>query len=152
MMDALKLEYLEAMEVPVWVGRDPSATGNTVSSQLRMGPGSSSVLLICRDDVESASPLAADICRSLPEPPVWAWPSVEGEGTAIEDAISENLFTSVLVFGGGLADVLFHGSRPETLDQARIVTMPRLGEIARSAQQKRACWRLLCGSGMMNKP
>ena len=144
-MDALRFQYLEAIGIPVWVGREQAATASPV---LRLGPGSSGVLFICQDGNESASPLASDICRTLAEPPVWAWPENEGEGVSIGDAIRGNLFTSVLVFGKGLANQVFASAPPQMLAQARIVVLPGLAEIAASSGQRRACWRALSGGGL----
>ena len=71
---------------------------------LKLGPGGGGILLICAADTDSASRLANDIGRALASVPVWAWPHCDASAVKLTDAVEENLFTAVAVFGKKLAE------------------------------------------------
>ena len=158
--------YLEAMDIPVWVARqqpdtevytDPSPTPvprqpqpqSAVIQTLKLGPGSGGVLLICAKDTESSSKLATDIARALPKNPVWGWPDNDDSAVTPADAVEENLFTVVAVFGEALAQLLFGQQVPDTLGSARLVVLPAMSELHGSADARRQLWSIFCRSGMV---
>lgn len=166
--------YLEAMDIPVWTARcqpdemieasipempatqqvaepalaEATLPQATAAQGLKLGPGSGGVLLICARDSDSASKLANDIARVLPKNPVWAWPDGDESAIAPRDAVDENLFTSVAVFGDALAQLLFAKQVPAALGSATVVILPALSELAQDADARRLLWSELCRSGM----
>ena len=119
MSDVNQRAYLEAMEIPVWVPKEQIIRENVdrapefVSPGLQLGPGTGEVLLVCGSVDEPAQHIAADIARSLKVEPVWAWPDADAAGFDIGTAISEHLFTILMVFGKALQQQLFDSSWTE---------------------------------------
>lgn len=149
----LRLAYLRAMEIPLWVrrGRDceemQHASSGTAAT-LRLGPGSGGVLLICANAKETAGLLAADISRASNGEPVWAWPH-EGDGACdAREAIEDSSFTTVVVFGPVLARRLFGEPAPGTIGQARLISVPGFDELARSAAARRGLWKTMVSGGL----
>lgn len=141
MIDAQRLAYLEALEIPVWRPRDVAAPSTL---ELELGPGSSGILSISAARELQAGGIASDIVRALPETPVWAWPVPAGTGQAVTRAVDQHLFTTLLIFGGELARRLLGQPLPERIEQARLVVVPELEVLARDAAARRELWRLLC--------
>lgn len=146
-MDALRLEYLQRIGVPVWVRREapPAAPARP---GLQVGPGAGSVLFVCAGAEEPSGPLAADLARVLAEAPVWAWPAPPEAGTTPADAVERGLLTALVVFGEDLAARLFGRVPPESIGAARVVVVPSMGRLAREPEARRACWRALAGAGL----
>ena len=150
MSDVNQRAYLEAMEIPVWVPREQINRENVdqapvfVSPGLKLGPGSGEVLLVCGSVDEPAQHIAADIARSLKVEPVWAWPDADAAGSDIGTAISEHLFTTLIVFGKALQQQLFDGSAPESLGSARILVVPGMATLCTSSTARQALWQLIC--------
>lgn len=149
MNEARRLAYLEALEIPVWMQRDEAPAAGPAGLQL--GPGSSGLLLICAHQEQPASALANDIVRVLPETPVWAWPELSGGGQPIATVVDEFLFTTVLVFGQGLAAQVLGKSLPERVAQARLVPVPALDKLAGDATARKQLWRTLCQQGLVTR-
>ncbi len=141
MIESQRRAYLEAMDINVWLGKPDAAD----LDRLVIGPGSGSTLLLCHSADESATRLAADICRFLADGPVWAWPDPEGRAQypSLENAVDKYLFTRVVVFGQTLAGQLFNGQVPQTLGSARIVEVSGLNVLLASANARRQLWRKL---------
>jgi len=154
MPDSLQQAYLDAMDIPVWNLRGSVSTraGEVQGcTYLKLGPGSSRVLLICEADVDSAGRLANDINRTLGGTPVWAWPCEDDVGVNLGSAIEENLFTTVAIFGNALAGQLFDGELPAHLNTANLVSLPSMQEIQNQAEARRLLWARLCRSGMLEQ-
>jgi len=158
--------YLEAMNIPVWLARhqpevatdsqiptapvaDAALPGKAVSQGLKLGPGSDGVLLICARDSDSASKLANDIARVLLKNPVWGWPDSDNSAVTPFDAVNENLFTCVAIFGDALAQLLFAKQVPAALGSATVVILPAMSELESSSDARRKLWSELCRSGMI---
>jgi DNA polymerase III psi subunit len=146
MSESVNLEWLEAMGIDVWVSRDePQQAPVAAVLPLKICPGRGSTLLICGHGSDTASPLAADILRSLGGDPVWGWPqpdSAQQEAT-LESSVRERLFTQVLVFGRSLAETLFSGSIPETVESARVLCAASLPELSHDANARQKLWSLV---------
>ena len=118
---------------------------------LKLGPGGGGVLLVCAEDVDSASKLANDIDRALGEVPVWAWPDTDQEAVQLTDAVAEHLFTTVAIFGGELAQRFFEDELPANVHGANLVQLPAMRDIADQAETRRTLWKVLCRAGMVSK-
>jgi DNA polymerase III psi subunit len=144
--------YLDAMDIRVWSLREPvapdAAPGRSLAL-LKLGPGSSGILLVCAADTDSASRLANDIDRALGGSPVWAWPFTDAGAVNLSRAIDENLFTAVAIFGRQLAMQLLDGELPTHLNSAKLVILPSMQDIQRQAESRRELWLTLCRSGML---
>lgn len=149
MIDELQRQYLEAMEIPVWVSRTGSAQPAAATSGIRLGPGSGANLFICSGPEASSSQLAADLARALPEPPVWAWPADDDTAMPVAAAVEDHLFSSITIFGEDLAARLFGSQHPECVGCARLVVAPSLTAMAGSPKLRRACWYLLVPAGVV---
>lgn len=136
MIETQRRAYLEAMGIEVWYSKTPQI----LSRGLFIGPGQGSTLLICGEAVEAAGRMAADIARATAADPVWGWPDPDGGGAELPDAVSQQLFTRVIIFGRDLAAQLLRGAVPETLGCARIIVSDTLSELASSGAGKRAFW------------
>jgi hypothetical protein len=147
--EARRLAYLEALEIPVWLQRGQAQPASPKG--LRLGPGSSGLLLVCASQEQPASALANDIVRVLPETPVWAWPELNGGGQPIAAVVEEHLFTTVLLFGEALAEQVLGQAVPERLAQARLLPVPALGNLGEDATVRRQFWRTLCQQGLVSK-
>lgn len=151
-MDSLRVQYLQRMGIEVWVPRADTAPGTpaatNAATQLSIGPGRGSQLWVCERAELSALPLAADLERCLADPPVWAWPA-EDEGVTLEEAVRENLFTNVVIFGETLAQRLLESDAGPGPGSARVVRAPAIDLLRHSPQERRACWRLLAANGLI---
>jgi len=146
--------YLDAMDIGVWRLREAAsvATPDTDSALLlKLSPGSGGVLLICAEDTDSASRLANDINRALGSFPVWAWPYTEDDGVELIDAVEEQLFTTLAIFGSDLADQLFGGELPVSLSSANVVLLPSMQDILGQAETRRVLWDTVCRCGMVSE-
>lgn len=162
MIEKRQHAYLEAMNIPVWVARQQPATlvepppvtvqaaaDKTASQGLKLGPGSDGVLLVCASGSDAASKLANDIARVLPKTPVWGWPDSDDSAVTPADAVNENLFTCVAVFGEALGQLLFGQQVPAALGSATVVILPAMSELTSNADARRKLWVELCRSGMI---
>lgn len=149
--------YLDAMDIGVWNLREPEVTATVTSNkpaqlkpvQLKLGPGSGGVLLICAADDESASRLANDINRTLGRVPVWAWPYADTGAVDLTQAVDDKLFTTVAIFGEQLARQFFDAELPSCLNSANLVLLPSMQDIQHRAEARRALWVTFCRSGML---
>lgn len=142
--------YLDAMGIEVWRLRE--AASDTVpesvcAPQLKLSPGSGGILLICDEDTDSVSRLANDINRALGSVPVWAWP--DDGGVELGDAVEEHLFTTIAIFGQGLATRFLGADLPVSLNSAKVVLLPEMRDILGRAQTRLSLWNTLCRSGMV---
>lgn len=152
MPDSRQQAYLEAMDIGVWNLREPvvPATGaSSKTTQLKLGPGSGGVLLICAADDESASRLANDINRALGRVPVWAWPFSDEGAVDLTRAIDDKLFTTVAMFGEQLASQFFEGEVPACISSANLVMLPSMQDIQNQAEARRTLWATFCRSGIL---
>lgn len=158
MIEKRQHAYLEAMNIPVWVTRlqpealmeaSPATAATSASQGLKLGPGSDGVLLVCASASDSASKLANDIVRVLPKTPVWGWPDIDDSAVTPAEAVNENLFTCVAVFGEALGQLLFGQQMPAALGSATVVILPAMSELTSSADARRKLWSDLCRSGMI---
>jgi len=127
------------------VDQAPAASG----SGLKLGAGSGGTLLICAVDTHSASKLANDVSRSLGNVPVWGWPDSGADSVKPLDAVAENLFTTVAVFGEELAGQIFGHDLPGNLNSARLVVLPAMHELEARQDARRNLWATMCRSGMV---
>ena len=152
MPEGTRQAYLQAMDIGVWRLREPvapQAVGEEIAARLKLGPGNSGILLICVVDSDSAGRLANDINRALDSTPVWAWPDEDQTAVSINQAVDENLFTTVAVFGNELAGQLFKGELPAHLNSAKLVILPSMQDIATRAESRRGLWSVFCSNGML---
>lgn len=117
---------------------------------LKLGPGRGGVLLVCGADTDSASRLASDISRALGSVPVWAWPHTDANAVKLDNAVEENLFTTVAVFGEELAAQFFEGDIPASLNAANVVLLPSMQDIQNRPDARRQLWGAFCRSGMVS--
>jgi len=166
-------KYLEAMGIDVWSLRGSSTVGKTTvketvvrepaeltvevvaetpveSPGLKLGPGRDGVLLVCARDSDSASKLANDINRALGGVPVWAWPDDDPGAVTLANAVEENLFTTVAIFGDELTQMFFAGDVPANPQYANLVRLPAMQEIRDLPGARRMLWAALCRSGMVS--
>ena len=68
---------------------------------------------------------------------------------AINQAVEENLFTMVAIFGAELAPRLFDGELPAYLNSAKLVVLPSMQDVKTLAQSRRELWSLFCSTGML---
>lgn len=153
MISGRQQAYLDAMDIDVWLLRGSSQPETVVAAnelELKMGPGSGGVLLICALDSDSASRLANDISRAMGSNPVWAWPHAGAGSIMLAKAIEDSLFTTVAIFGDSLASALFDGSLPASLKSANIVLLPAMQDLQDSGDARKLLWITLCRSGMVS--
>jgi hypothetical protein len=115
---------------------------------LLLGPGQGSCLFLCGSEDETASPLAADLARTLSGAPVWAKTAIAGDGVALEAAVDERLFTSVVIFGQAQALLALGGAAPERCGAARVIVVPELKRLASDPAARRSCWQALKSLGI----
>ncbi len=166
MLDQRQQAYLEAMDIEVWrLRQNPmpaSASASAISvSQaleseiedgpgLKLGPGSGGILLVCAADVDSSSRLANDIGRALGCVPIWAWPHIDTSAVKLRDAVEENLFTTVAIFGNDLVRQFFDSEPPVSLSSANLVLLPSMQDLQSKAEARQQLWNTFCRSGMVN--
>jgi hypothetical protein len=141
MIEPRKQAYLEAMGFDVWVAR-PAAPE---PDRLVVGPGQGSTLLVCANPEQSASKLGADIVRAIGGDPAWAWPDPEGtpDSPRLEDAVRDNLFTRVIVFGAGTSERLSGRTMPSIIASATVSVVTDMDELATRGIAKQEFWKLL---------
>jgi hypothetical protein len=163
-------EYLEALGIDVWVPRTalstehtddttaehikesgvrvPASGCNNVIARIVLGPGKSSTLFLCGQSADAATPIAADIARSLDCEPVWSWPGQDDAENAmpLKQAIGEGLFTRVLIFG---ADLLPQDDSQddEIMASARILRTETIRVLTENARARQQLWSQLLGNG-----
>lgn len=125
-------------------------TGHNVPG-LKLGPGRGGILLVCEKDSDSASRLANDISRALGSVPVWAWPDTGAGAARLDDAVQENLFTTVAIFGDELARRFFAADVPSSVHAANLVRLPAMQDIGTQAEARLTLWAALCRSGMVSR-
>ena len=142
MTEPRRRAYLEAMGFDVWIAKPAPATAAPVF----VGPGQHSTLLVCESAAASATPIAGDVARAIGGQPVWGWPEDGGEDgvTDLQQAISDRLFTRVIVFGPLAESCLPQGSG-RVIGSASVAVTSSLGELAERGDARRAFWQLLRG-------
>jgi len=154
MLDHRQRDYLAAMDIGVWSLREavaPETDAVESQAQLKLGPGSGGTLLVCAIDTDSASRLANDISRVLGSSPVWAWQYSDSDAVNLTQAVDENLFTTVAIFGEALAGQFFGGETPSHLNSAKLVLLPSMQDIQNRAEARRELWDIFCRSGMLEQ-
>ncbi len=145
--------YLDAMDIDVWSLRDETSSAAMPTRHeppgLNLGPGGGGVLLICAVDTDSSSRLANDISRALGSVPVWAWPQADASAVKLTDAVEDNLFTTVAIFGSDLARQFFCDELPASLKSANLVLLPAMQDVQKRAEARRTLWTTFCRSGMV---
>jgi DNA polymerase III psi subunit len=145
--------YLDAMDIGLWRLRESACVVTPDTDgvpRLKLSPGRGGILLICDEDSDSASRLANDINRVLGSVPVWAWPHADEDGVELVNAVEENLFTTVGVFGDEVAGQFFDGDLPDSLQSANLVLLPSMQDIQHRAEARRQLWATFCRSGMVS--
>jgi DNA polymerase III psi subunit len=117
---------------------------------LKLGPGSGGVLLVCGADVDSSSRLANDIGRALGCVPKWAWPHTDTSAVKLLDAVEDNLFTTVAIFGDDLVQQFFDGKPPVSLNSANLVLLPSMQDLQSKAETRQQLWNTFCRSAMVS--
>ncbi len=137
--------YLDAMGFDVWAVKPPEP----VFDRLLLQPGEGSTLLICDAPEATASRIAADIGRALGGEAVWAWPDPDGkpDNPTLEEAVSRQLFTRVVLFGASLERCLFVGGLTPVVGSAAVSCCDALEELAIRGGAKQALWRQLKAAG-----
>lgn len=150
MIESQRVAYLEALGFDVWKAKPAEPDFN----RLVLQPGEGGTLLICELPDATASRIAADISRALVGDAVWAWPDPESarELPRLEDAVSQQLFTRVVVFGKNLQQHLFKGEVPAVVGSAGIILAERLEDLAVQGRAKRALWEQISGPGITKIP
>lgn len=136
-------------QAPVQQIQSGQAQTGSESSGLKLGPGSGGVLLICAVDSDSASKLANDISRSMGAVPVWGWPDSGADAIKPLEAVAQNLFTTVAIFGDELAGQLLGDELPANLKSAKLVLLPPMHDLEVRHDARRELWATLCRSGMI---
>lgn len=170
-----RLAYLEALGIPVFERRDApdpelvdrrntpdpvliersdaaeSGAIETADPQvgITLGPGDGSCLFLTGVETDDSAPLAADLARVLPGPPVWARLAESDGGQRLELVIAERLFTHVIVFGEAAGRLLFGPSIPETCGPARVTVVDDFARLATDAGARRSCWLAMKAAGVV---
>ena len=145
--------YLDAMDIGIWSLRESPCLATppvTIPPGLKLGPGGGGILLVCAADTDSATRLANDIARALGGVPVWAWPHVDPGAIKLPNAVEENLFTTVAIFGSDLAIQFFNGDPPPSVQSANLVLLPSMQDIQDRAEARQLLWSTFCRSGMVS--
>lgn len=139
MNESRRRAYLDAMGLDVWLMKPAEAEQN----RLMISRGEGSTLLICNSAGESSTRLAGDIARTLGGDPVWAWPDPDGrqECPTLEQAVSQFLFTRVVLFGSSLEQSLFDAQVQEVLASAGVLVTAGLDELAASGSARQKLWK-----------
>ncbi len=154
MIDSRQLAYLDAMDIDVWRLRAAESSAppeRQAVPRIRLGSGSGGVLFLCAAAEDSSSRLANDIGRSLGGVPVWAWPQQDESSVSLADAVDDQLFTTVAIFGKELADLFFGVELPANLNSAKLVLLPSMKDILNSADVRRSLWKIFCTKGMVSE-
>lgn len=113
-----------------------------------LGPGKGGCLFLCGREDDSTTALAADLARAVRDMPVWGHVDERGGGQLLEAAIAERLFTQVVVFGEGLARLVFGGEVPGDAGPAKVTVVDDLARLARDPGARRACWSAFRAAGL----
>ncbi|MDX1380211.1 MAG: hypothetical protein R3233_03780 [Xanthomonadales bacterium] len=132
-----RVERLQAMGLTVWRLRAGSGQLDAPACGIAVEGSGGRILMLCADSGEATRPLARDLARALPGA-AWGWPDVHGAG--IDETVSEQLLSHVLVFGRPVAERVFDGTAPERAGGASVVLLPSLDELADSGAARRAAW------------
>jgi len=154
MINSRQQAYLDAMDIDVWRLRETPCVATAATNHapgLKLGPGGGGILLVCAVDADSANRLANDISRALGSTPVWAGPHADTDAVKLGDAVEENLFTTVAVFGRELATRFFDEEPPTSLKSASLVLLPSMQDIQTLAVARRELWATICCSGMVSQ-
>ena len=145
MIETRKQAYLEAMGFDVWVARPPEPE----LDRLVVGPGQGRTLLVCSGPEHSSSKLGGDISRILGGDPVWAWPDPEGsaERPRLEQAVTDSLFTRVIVFGAETARLLLGKKVPGVIVSSSVTVAADFEELATRGTAKQKLWSLIRDQG-----
>jgi DNA polymerase III psi subunit len=138
MNESRRRAYLDAMGLDVWLMKPPE----TEKNRLMISRGEGSTLLICNSAGESSTRLAGDIARTMGGDPVWAWPDPDGrqDCPTLQQAVSQFLFTRVVLFGSSLGQSLFDTQVPEVLASAGILVTASLDELAVNSSARQKLW------------
>jgi len=163
MISSRQQAYLDAMDIDIWSLREtvsPLVSAPTTQSQptsstgktrgLKLGPGRGGILLICAADTDSASRLSNDISRALGDVPVWAWPDADAAAIELTNAVEDNLFTTVAIFGKDLAAQFFDGELPASLNSAKVVILPTMRDLQSGAGARQTLWATFCRAAMVS--
>lgn len=178
MIDQRQQAYLDAMGIETWclrksplvaeslrktptsqitsAGNTPADVAPSPSSEVaegagvKLGPGRGGVLLVCAEDTESASRLSNDINRAMGGTPVWGWLHSGDKAVGLADAVEENLFTTVAIFGEELGRQFFEGGLPDSLNSANLVILPSMRDLKVDAEARKLLWNALCRFGMVS--
>ena len=148
MIESRRRAYLEVMGYDIWSARLPEPESNRLLIQAAEGD----TLLVCRSPETAASPFAGDVARALGDRGVWAWPDPEGrsESATLHDAVSQYLFTRVVLFGPELVSQLFKDDVPMVIGSARILATADLEELAVAGTAKLEFWNQVSGRSHRN--
>jgi len=143
MIESRRRAYLAALGFDVWCTRPPAPDFD----RLILHAGEGDTLLVCDQPGDMESPLASDITRALAGAAVWACPDPDGraESLSLGEAIAQCLATRVVVFGAGLIQQIFKGEAPLVVGSARILSAPRITDLATNGSAKRVLWKELNG-------
>lgn len=143
MIESHRVAYLEALGLEVWKAKPAEPDYN----RLVLQPGKGGTLLICERPEATATRIAGDISRALAGDAVWAWPDPDGgqELHRLEEAVSQQLFTRVVLFGKSLQQHLFKGEVPTVVGSAGIILAASLEDLAVQGSAKRALWKQIAG-------
>ena len=148
-----RIAYLEALGIPAFVPRDASPAdapqAPRANATVSLGAGQGSCLFLAGAETDEASPLASDLARVLPEPPVWSRLAPDDGGQRLEAVIAERLFTHVVVFGEAEARLLFGDAIPDTCGPARVTVVDDFARLAKDAGARKSCWLALKSSGVV---
>lgn len=155
-MDATRLAYLDALGIDVWVPREPRAPAEPEREAggpvLVLGTGDGDILCVVASPEEAGLDLVGDIGRAMRSAPVWAWPAgapgFGAEAVSLEEAVADRLFTRMLVFGEGVASVLFGARRPDSLGTAGVHFVPGVARLGTDREAKRILWALMQKHGI----
>lgn len=148
MIESRRLAYLDAMGFDIWTAKPPESELN----RLVLQAGDGDTLLICERPDLTASRFAADVGRALAGSGIWAWPDPAGcpGSLSLEEAVSQRLFTRVVLFGRGLQRQMFKCDIPLVVGSARIHATDGLEELAVRGSAKLAFWNLLSALNASN--
>jgi hypothetical protein len=146
MIESRRRAYLDALGLDVWSIRPPQPE----FGRLMLQPGEGGTLLVCDSPDATATRIAGDVARALAGEVVWAWPDPEGgpESPTLEQAIGQQLFSRVVLFGAGLGGQMFRGETPPVVGSASITVSDSLDELAVRGTAKQVFWKQLSGKSI----
>ena len=84
------------------------------------------------------------INRTIGRTPVWGWPHPGEQTVGLADAVEENLFTTVGIFGEQRGGKFFADGVPQSLKSANPVILPSMRDLEADAQARKVLWSALC--------